>query len=277
MPSPSYTYTLTNGTTADASQVMQDFNDILNGVTDGTKDLSISALTCAGTATFNGNVNIGNASADDLTITASLASSIPIKTTNSYDIGSATLGLRYIFIGNAGGSTTQKISGPASVSSSATYVIPDVGTTGNFLIASAGTSGQFLRSQGTAVPIWDTLDALVATSASNAGSTTTPFKNTTEVTDTASAHNTTTGIFTAPAAGTYLIVASAFTGGSFSGKIYLNGSIICQGTIGSSSGPSLAVCVRVLAANDTVEYRPDASVTANGDANLNFLHVVQIF
>lgn len=154
MANPSYTYSLTNGTTADASQVMQNFNDILNGVTDGTKDISISALTVAGTATLNGNVNVGNASGDDLTITGSLASSIPIKTTNSYDIGSATLGLRKIYLGNAGGSTTQNIVGPASVAGSATYIVPDVGTTGNFLIAPAGSSGQVLRSVGTAVPEW---------------------------------------------------------------------------------------------------------------------------
>lgn len=69
MPSPSFTYTLTNGTTADADQVMQNFNDILNGVTDGTKDLSIAALTVAGTATFNGNINLGNSGSDTITVT----------------------------------------------------------------------------------------------------------------------------------------------------------------------------------------------------------------
>lgn len=69
MPSPSFTYTLTNGTTADADQVMQNFDDILNGVTDGTKDLSIAALTVAGTLTANGNINLGNSSSDTITVT----------------------------------------------------------------------------------------------------------------------------------------------------------------------------------------------------------------
>lgn len=126
MAGPSYTYTLTNGTTADASQVMQNFNDILNGVTDGTKDLSIAAITAAGTATFNGNVNIGNASGDDLTVTASLASTIPVKTNTSYDIGSATLGLRSVYIGGTSSFTT-RILGAAT----ATYTITlpvDAGT-----------------------------------------------------------------------------------------------------------------------------------------------------
>jgi hypothetical protein len=105
MASPSYTYTLTNGTTADASQVMQDFNDILNGVIDGTKDLNINALTCAGAVTLNGNVTVGNASSDDLTVTASLASTIPIKTTASYDIGSTSLLLRRLYTSAIKGTT----------------------------------------------------------------------------------------------------------------------------------------------------------------------------
>src|SRR3990167_8159938 len=92
------TNTFTNSTTADATQVNTNFTDIINGTSDGTKDFSISALTCAGTATLNGAVTLGNASGDDITVTGSLASSIPIKTTNSYDIGSATIGLRSIYI-----------------------------------------------------------------------------------------------------------------------------------------------------------------------------------
>lgn len=124
MASPSVTYTFSNSTTADATQVNQNFTDLINGMSDGTKDFSISALTCAGTATLNGNVNIGNASGDDLTITASLASSIAIKTTFSYDIGAATLGLKYIFLGSADSAArTTKIAG-ATVASSWTMTLP---------------------------------------------------------------------------------------------------------------------------------------------------------
>ena len=97
MANISVSNTFSNSTTADASQVNTNFTDIINGTSDGTKDFSISALTVGGTATLNGNVALGNASADDLTITASLASSIPIKTTFSYDVGSATLGLKSIY------------------------------------------------------------------------------------------------------------------------------------------------------------------------------------
>lgn len=142
MPSPSYTYTLTNGTTADASQVMQNFNDIKNGVTDGTKDLSISALTCAGTATLNGNVNLGNASGDDLTVTASLASTIPIKTTASYDIGSSTLGLRALYFGR--NSQTVNIQGSSSMSATWTLTLP----------VTAGTAGHVLSTNGSGTTSW---------------------------------------------------------------------------------------------------------------------------
>ncbi len=102
MASPSVTYTFSNSTTADASQVNQNFTDLINGASDGTKDYSINALTCAGNVTLNGTTNtIGNASGDDLVITASLASSIAIKTTATYNIGAATLGILSTYYGNS--------------------------------------------------------------------------------------------------------------------------------------------------------------------------------
>lgn len=66
MAAPSLTYTLTNGTTADASQVMQDFNDLLNGYTDGTKDLTCNKITL--TTTVNKVTITAPASAATLTI-----------------------------------------------------------------------------------------------------------------------------------------------------------------------------------------------------------------
>ena len=100
MPAPSLTYTLNNGTTADASAVMQNFNDLLNGYTDGSKDLSISALTCAGNATFNGNVTFGNATSDTITATARFASSLIPTTASTYDLGSSSLPFKHIFLDN---------------------------------------------------------------------------------------------------------------------------------------------------------------------------------
>lgn len=138
MASPSVTYTFANSTVADATQVNTNFSDLISGLTDGTKDLSISALTCAGNATLNGNLTVGNASSDTLTITASLASSIAIGTTFSYDFGSSTVGLKSIYFGDAGSNarTTRVIGG--TIASSYTLTLP----------ATAGSSRDYLQSDG---------------------------------------------------------------------------------------------------------------------------------
>ena len=132
MPSPSYTYTLTNGTNADASKVSQNFTDILNGVTDGTKDLSINALTCAGTATFNGNVAIGNATSDTLTVTASLASDIVPSTAGVRALGSATYPMGTVYIGDTGGDSVAIVS--ANMSADRTYTLPEVSADASFVM-----------------------------------------------------------------------------------------------------------------------------------------------
>jgi hypothetical protein len=146
---PSYTYALANSTTADATQVMQDFNDILNGVKDGTKDHSINALTCAGTATFNGNVTLGDSSADTVTWTASLASSISIGTTNTYDVGGSTLALRSIYLASSDSAAraTRIIGG--TVASNWTLTLP----------TTAGTAFQVLKTDGAGVTSWTSEEA----------------------------------------------------------------------------------------------------------------------
>jgi len=50
-----------------------------------------STLSVAGAATLNGNVTLGNATSDDITVTGRLASSVLPKTTNLYDLGSTSL------------------------------------------------------------------------------------------------------------------------------------------------------------------------------------------
>jgi hypothetical protein len=89
MASPSVTYTFTNGTSADASQVNTNFTDVINGITDGSKDLSISALTCAGAVAMNGAVTLGNATGDDITVTGYVASDILPKADGAYDLGAS--------------------------------------------------------------------------------------------------------------------------------------------------------------------------------------------
>lgn len=142
MAAPSLTYTLTNGSTADATQVMQNFNDLLNGITDGTKDLSINALTVAGTATLNGNVNLGNATGDDLTITASLASTLAVKTDATYDLGGSTLGFRSLYMGR--NSQRLRLIPPSALAASYTMTLP----------TTAGTNGYVLGGDGSGTLSW---------------------------------------------------------------------------------------------------------------------------
>lgn len=144
MASISVTYTFVNATTASATEVNQNFTDIINGTSDGTKDFSIAALTCSGNATFNGNVTLGNASGDDVTVTGSLASSIPIKTQRTYDIGSADLGLRIIYLG---GNSTHTIALQAPSSGmSADYSLN--------LPATAPVVGYGIQGSSTSATVW---------------------------------------------------------------------------------------------------------------------------
>lgn len=91
MAYPSVTYTFTNGTTASATEVNQNFSDLISGLSAGTKDLSIAAITVAGAASFNGTVTLGNATGDDVTVTGYVASAIIPKTDDTYDLGTAAL------------------------------------------------------------------------------------------------------------------------------------------------------------------------------------------
>jgi hypothetical protein len=132
-PAPSLTYTLTNGSTADASQVMQNFNDLLNGISDGTKDLAISAITCAGNATFNGTTTtIGNATSDSLVVTARVGSHLIPSADTTYDLGASTLGWSSLYLGDGDAETARVVS--AAHVASRTYTIPDIGADANFVM-----------------------------------------------------------------------------------------------------------------------------------------------
>jgi hypothetical protein len=154
MAAPTYSYTLTNGTTADADQVQQNFNDILNGVSDGTKDLSVSAFTAAGAATLNGAVTLGNGTADDITFTGSLASSIPIKTDSTFNIGSATLGLNLVYLTQ--NSNSVALSADASASADYTFSYPPAaGASGTHLITTGSGANVYRMPNQTVAKVAD--------------------------------------------------------------------------------------------------------------------------
>jgi hypothetical protein len=100
MAAPSVTYTFSNSTAADATEVNQNFDDIINGISDGTKDLTISAFTANGAASFNGNVTLGNATGDDITFTGRIASDFDPKTAGANTLGDATQTWRALYLDN---------------------------------------------------------------------------------------------------------------------------------------------------------------------------------
>ena len=157
------TNTFSNGATSDATAVNTNFTDVVNATSDGTKNFNISALTCAGSATFNAAVTLGLSIANDITFTGSLASSIPIKTTYSYDIGTASIGLKSIYLGDAGSAARSTRVIGATVPSSWTLTLP----------TTAGNAGDVLVNNGSGVSTWLMLDevnnlGLTATVSANA-------------------------------------------------------------------------------------------------------------
>lgn len=147
------TNTFVNSTTASATDLNTNFTDIVNGLSDGTKDISVNAITAAGTATLNGHVNLGNASSDDLTISASIAATIPIKTNTTYDFGSSTKGLANLFMGASSTFTVKLVS--ATQTASRIFTFPACDTDTSFMMkrgtqtndsASAGDIGEYVES-----------------------------------------------------------------------------------------------------------------------------------
>ena len=141
MATPVVTYSFTNGSTSDATQVNTNFTDVINAFTNGSADLAIGTLTVAGAVTFNGNVTLGNASADDITFTGAVESHIPFGTNATYDIGAATLAPRSLYLGN-GTKSTRIIAG--TVGTSWTFTLPnDVSATGQGLIFNSSGTAEF--------------------------------------------------------------------------------------------------------------------------------------
>ena len=72
---------------------MQNFNDVVNGTTDATKDFSIAGLTTVtgSSVTLNGNITLGASTAKTITYTGRVASNIDPSAAATYLLGSATL------------------------------------------------------------------------------------------------------------------------------------------------------------------------------------------
>ena len=100
MAFPSVTHTFSNATTSDATGVNNNFTDLINGMSDGTKDHSIAALTVAGAANLNANVTLGNATTDDVTVTGRLTSDLVPKSNAAYVFGAEALAWQSMYLDN---------------------------------------------------------------------------------------------------------------------------------------------------------------------------------
>lgn len=138
MTFPSVTNTFVNGTTADATAVNQNFTDIINAFSDGSKSQNISALTCLGLLTASANVVLGASSANTLTINASLAQSLLLNANNTYFIGGTTLGLAGIYLGAPSARTTL-LKSNQSLAGSITLALPIDGGAANQLLKTDGS------------------------------------------------------------------------------------------------------------------------------------------
>lgn len=148
MATISVTHTLANGATIDADELNTNFTDLTDGLSDGTSDISVAAITAAGAVSLNGNVTLGNASTDDITLTGSLASTIPIKTTASYAIGSSTLGLTGVYLG--ANSQTVFLAPDSAMSATYTFTFPQTAGTNGFVLVGDGSGGVEWSSNNTA-------------------------------------------------------------------------------------------------------------------------------
>lgn len=136
----SVTNTFSNGSTANATDVNTNFSDIIAGLSDGTKAINMAA------ATFSGNVTLGGSSSHDLSISASLASTVAIKTTFTYDIGSATVGLRYVYLGSNDSAAKSVKLAAGAVGTSYTFTFPTSGGTDGYPMISQGSGTTTFQS-----------------------------------------------------------------------------------------------------------------------------------
>lgn len=97
MAYPSVTYAPANGDASDITKINQNFTDLINALSDSSKDIAINALTAAGAATLNGHVTLGSGSADNLTSNGTYISHLT-PTDATYDLGTSSARWRRVYL-----------------------------------------------------------------------------------------------------------------------------------------------------------------------------------
>lgn len=140
MALPSVTYTFTNGTSADATQVNTNFNDLVEAMTDSSADFTVGSLVVSGAVSLTGNtVTVGNATSDVLALTSRITGDLTPTASATYSIGSSSLGWTGLYMGANG--QTLRIIPSASLSSTYTVTLPATTPSTTDAILTVNTSG----------------------------------------------------------------------------------------------------------------------------------------
>ena len=120
---------------------------------------SFTTLTASGATTLNGDVTLGDATGDDVTITGRIAGHIVPKTNDTYDLGTSTLRWRTAYLAastlDLGGATISS-DGSGTISIAAAGATLPVGSLiGTEVIAGANDEGTLLRKD---IPFFKTGD-----------------------------------------------------------------------------------------------------------------------
>lgn len=137
MAGPSVTHTFLDGATIFAAQHNTNFSDAIGWGTSGTVDWTVAALTATGTATFNGNVVIGNTTSDTITFTGLAASALSPSANQTYALGTSDLGWNGIYLGSSSGNahtTLLKASGSNAADITLTLPADDGSAAGECLV-----------------------------------------------------------------------------------------------------------------------------------------------
>lgn len=159
---PAVTYSFSNASTADATQVNQNFTDLINGASDGTKNYNISALTAAGATVLNGAVTLGASTSNLIVFNGAVNSDVPINTNTTYNIGAATKGVLSVYIGGSSTYTVRLIAGTQSASYTLTF--PTAVPAGNAYALESTTGGVLSFANRRITPT-----VSIATAASHSG------------------------------------------------------------------------------------------------------------
>ena len=108
MAYPTIPVALTNGTPNDATQVMANFNALLNGTTDGTTDINVAAITGALTATVGNLVVSGNV-LGDLTVATHGGTGVQLEGDNGFQDRVRSVAGDLNLESNSGGGATIQI------------------------------------------------------------------------------------------------------------------------------------------------------------------------